>query len=187
MKSKYLHFVSFVLFLITFVIGGCVVGPQYFPKNLENRPKNELARLTFKNSRVIYLQIDGQKIRQQSTGAGFTLIYLAPGDHVLNYKFRGETQEWKNVVSSLEKKGFVPIGDGREFVGYEYYGDHLSKEEVLKCEIVRGTAAWYTSWKCVMSHRYEARPIGVSRYGWSTISKKVSIESGVTFWLSGEN
>lgn len=95
----------FVLCCIVIFFGGC--GPQFIPKQLENRPLSELTELNLSQDRIFQvLEIDGKK----KYGL---IIYVAPGMHSIKYRVYEETQLWKNVVKVLEEDGYILRPDYR--------------------------------------------------------------------------
>lgn len=134
-----------IMCCIVMFLGGCASGPQFLPKQLENRPLSELAELNI-NGRTKDVYIDGEKVRG-------IIVYLMPGQHSIKYKTYGETETWKGLVKSMEAKGFTLSRNG---------------------EFVKTQGGYTTS----------ANPLGVSRYGWNTESKEVSLEGGRKYFLT---
>jgi hypothetical protein len=132
----------FALCCIIAFCGGC--GPQFIPKQLKNRPLSELVELNlFQDSKFQVLEIDGVK--------KYGLItYVAPGMHSIKYRVYEETEEWKNLVKTMDADGYTLRPDGS-----------FKKIEDGKIKIATPLASPF-----------------FKRYGWTTRTKEVSFEGG---------
>lgn len=137
------------LFLSVLIAGifGCANNPQYIPKKITTHQNSNLALIenlsTFRNSKI-----DGVVVSSDA-------VFILPGKHLITYETYGENKLWKQLVETMEEKGFS-----------------LSKNRDLFFR--RGTGG------IVMT----ADPIGVSRFGWNMNTREVFVEAGEEYWFS---
>lgn len=103
--------IVFILVFIGLILGGCATantGRQFIPKGIENLEESQLAviRLSnISNIEVREITIDGEKVIKN-------LIFITPGNHLLEYKIRGETELWKEMIKNMHDKGLMLMADG---------------------------------------------------------------------------
>ncbi len=95
MNRKSLLLVSCLCLLL---IAGNIHGQQYIPKELKNMHSDSLATLI--------LDFIPNKCKIDNKNVKKTRIYLRQGKHILQYRIRQETEEWKEFEKAMNEDGF---------------------------------------------------------------------------------
>jgi hypothetical protein len=82
-------------------------------------------------------------------------IFIAPGTHQLKYTVYGETKQWLNFAQSMKKKGFTLSANGK-----------LYEKDVSGFRVTKSASS-------------------VERFGWVRQTRKVLLEAGKVYNLSG--
>lgn len=97
------------LFFCFCMMSGGLIAQTYIPKELKKLPKDSLAKLVINSLFNVdgkNFVIDNQKVKNKCT------VFLKPGKHLVEYSALVETEEWKNMVKSMEKQGYKLQSDG---------------------------------------------------------------------------
>lgn len=101
------------------------------------------------------LLIDGRVAIHRETYLEPDPIFIAPGTHQLRYTVYGETTQWLNITESMKQKGFTLSAN-----------DKFYEKEVSGFRVTRSA-------------------LSVERFGWNRHKRKVLLEAGKLYNLSG--
>ena len=144
-----------VLFACIFVVGYTGVlfaaKTQYIPPELVNSPAGETVRFHVAPQSPFWARdvfVDGVKKKRWR-------VILSPGPHNIEYRSKGATAAWVDVIMSMKARGFTLSSDGKTF----------TKRDVLTGRVLT------------------AKPLGIKRFEWQTKSIRFCTEAGKHYVL----